>query len=374
MKRISIISILTILALVLCCACFGAAAEEAAPSPTPTLAPLETPGPDRLAGLQFVIEGPDERMPMTVSYGDFTDGKLKLEGLATGVYTVKEISPETLVTDYSFDAEKSVTTYTFIVTTGQETSAPLLNVYSTATPTATPTLTPTPAPTPEPPEFISIPVHKVWADNNNEDGNRPGSVTVYLNANGTPAASASLSADNGWSYTFTDLLRADIDGNEIEYTVSEQAVPMYRTSVNGYTITNTYERPTTSVSVRKVWDDNDNQAQIRPTSIHMRLSNGMVVVLSDANGWQAEVNDLPTIVNGESVQYSWTEQESLGYELVSETFDGTSTVFTNKLRERVTAQREDSPPQKGGNYLIIDEYSTPLGVAVTINHVGDCFE
>ncbi len=379
MKRNSILSILTILALVLCCACFGAMAEEAVPvetpSPTPTLEPLVTPGPERLAGLQFIIEGPDERMPMTVTYGELENGKLQLDDLAVGTYTVTEVKPEELLEDYTFDAENSTTTTTFTVTTGENTTASLMNVYETATPTVTPTLEPTPEPTPAPPETISVPVNKVWDDNNNADGNRPASVTVYLNANGAVAANAVLNAGNGWAHTFADLARTDADGNEIVYTVSEQSVPMYETSVAGYTITNRYVPETTSVSVEKIWNDNNNAAGFRPNSIYARLSNGMVVVLNEGNGWKATVSDLPTILNGQPVSYSWTEQESLGYEQESVSISGSTTIFTNKLRQRPEPmQGEKSPPKRGDNYLMIDDYGTPLGVNVTINHVGDCFE
>ncbi len=379
MKKISITLILTVLALVLCCACFGAMAEEPVvpeptPSPTPTLAPLETPAPDRLAGLQFLIEGPDERMPMTVTYADLTEGKLVLEGLATGTYTVTEISPEELLEDFTFVPEKSVTTLTFTVTAGENAVASLLNVYSTATPTVTPTLEPTPTPTPEPPEFVDVPVVKVWGDNNNADGNRPVSITVYLHANGTVIANAVLSEATGWEHTFTELPALDDAGAEIVYTISEQPVPMYETVINGYTITNNYVPETTQISVEKIWNDDNNKLGFRPKSLYMHLSNGMVIILNEGNGWKATVTDLPTILNGEPVVYTWIEQESLGYEMESCVVSGTTTTFTNKLRERSKDPGEKSPPKRGNPTIIIDEYGTPLGVNVTINHVGDCFE
>ena len=54
-----IISILSVLALVLCCAWIGAIAEEAE-EPV-----LVTPKPRELAGLTFIIDGPDPSMPRT---------------------------------------------------------------------------------------------------------------------------------------------------------------------------------------------------------------------------------------------------------------------------------------------------------------------
>ena len=37
---------------------------------------------------------------------------------------------------------------------------------------------------------------------------------------------------------------------------------------------------------------------------------------------------------------------------------------------------EDTPNDdtRGDSYLIIEDYGTPLGVDVVINHVGDCFD
>ena len=45
---------------------------------------------------------------------------------------------------------------------------------------------------------------------------------------------------------------------------------------------------------------------------------------------------------------------------------GNLTILTNTLRR--------TPGKPGEPYLIIEEYGTPLGVEVIINHVGDCFD
>ena len=372
-------TILCILALIVC-ACFGAFAEEAAgaeatPSPTPTLGPLVTPAPDELEGLQFIIEGPDERMPMTITYGDMEDGQFKLEDLAVGTYTVREVKPDELLKDYDFQEKESITEITIEVTEDGESKATLVNSYAKPTPTVTPTPVPTPEPTPAPPEMTSVPVTKIWEDNNNADGNRPDSITVYLNANGAPYATAKMNAAGGWTHTFTDLPRTDAEGKEIIYTVSEAAVPMYETSINGYTIINTYVPETTTVSVKKIWDDDGNQAKMRPKSIYCMLSDGTVVVLDESNGWSATVSGLPTVKNGEPVTYTWTEQETLGYVQAGAVTEGNTTTFINRLRKRPTPPEEtEVPPTRGTPYLIIEEYGTPLGVEVVINHVGDCYE
>ncbi len=353
------------LVIAICFMAFGAAAEE-----TATPEPLITPAPEELSSLTFVITGPDERMPMTVTYGELKDGKFEMEGLAPGSYTVTEVDPDKLLEDFTYDPDSSISSVTIEVTKEGTEAGVLKNVYATELPTATPTPVPTPVT-----RTKDIPVSKSWVDNNNQDGNRPSSVTVYLYADGVPVAQAVLNEGNGWAYTFRNVDQNDSSGREIVYTVGEEAVAMYTAEVNGYHIVNTYQPALTKASVRKIWDDQDNAVGFRPESIHVTLSNGTTVVLNQENGWSATVDNLPTVVNGEAVQYTWTEQEVLGYEAVSASRNGTETVFTNRLRQRdQLPERPDSPKKKGTNYIIISEYGTPLGVSVTINHVGDCFE
>jgi hypothetical protein len=244
----------------------------------------------------------------------------------------------------------------------------------TETPTPTPTVTPTPTPKPEP-KLTEIPVTKTWVDNDNRDGNRPKSIKVHLLADGVEIDSATLDAGNAWKHVFTGLKKTDAAGNEILYTITEDPVPWYETKISGYNITNTYKAPTTEVEVRKVWNDDDNRAGMRPLSIHMKLSNGMSVTLNESNGWYAKITGLPLIVKGKPVTYTWTEQEVLGYELESVKTKGTLTTFTNKILGRPKPpEGKKLPPTRGTPYVTFEEYGTPLGLEVLINHVGDCFD
>ncbi|MGC3218371.1 Cna B-type domain-containing protein, partial [Pseudomonas aeruginosa] len=80
---------------------------------------------------------------------------------------------------------------------------------------------------------------KTWNDNDNQDGKRPDSIVVNLLANGKKVASQEVTAANNWAYQFTDLPQYE-NGQLITYTVSEDAVDSYSTSINGYNITNSY--------------------------------------------------------------------------------------------------------------------------------------
>ena len=50
-------------------------------------------------------------------------------------------------------------------------------------------------------------------------------------------------------------------------------------------------------------------------------------------------------------------------------------VFTNALWTRPdTPTAGRTPKTTGETWYVFEEYDTPLGVEVTINHVGDCFD
>ena len=92
---------------------------------------------------------------------------------------------------------------------------------------------------------ISIPVTKVW----NGKGDHPASVKVRLLANGKEIASQLLSDANNWQYTFVNLERSK-DGQPIQYTVTEDAVPGFSSSISGdansgygFVFTNTKLKP-----------------------------------------------------------------------------------------------------------------------------------
>ena len=223
---------------------------------------------------------------------------------------------------------------------------------------------------------MDIPVIKTWNDNNNKDGNRPASITVHLFADGVEVASEQLTEATEWKYTFTGLPRLTEDGQKIVYTVTEDPVEWYEAEIHGFNIRNNYKPELTSVSVKKVWDDNNNSQNLRPASIAMTLSNGMVVILNAENGWTATIDNLPTRVNGQPVIYTWTEQKVLSYDLVGTETIGDLTIFTNRVWTRpdepTTSGKKPKTP--GTPEEIIEEYETPLGVEVIINHVGDCFD
>ncbi len=99
------------------------------------------------------------------------------------------------------------------------------------------------------------------------------------------------------------------------------------------------------------------------------------MILTQENGWQATITGLPKYADGKEIEYSWTEQEIVGYKQKSRTTNGNVTTFTNELVGiPQPPEGYKYPKAPGGNYAFFEEYPTALGVEVYINHVGDCFD
>lgn len=179
-------------------------------------------------------------------------------------------------------------------------------------------------PTPEPPATTTVSGKKIWKDNDNQDGKRPTSITVYLLADGEKVGSKSVTAKDDWTYEFTNLPKYHDDAL-IEYRVDEQKVDGYRTKIVGNNLVNTYKPATTAVSGKKIWKDNDNQDGKRPESIIVSLfANNKKVdekrVTAKSN-WTYRFADLPKYVDGQLIQYHVDEQKVAGYRTTIEGYD-----------------------------------------------------
>ena len=193
------------------------------------------------------------------------------------------------------------------------------------------------------PATLDITGTKTWNDSNNQDGKRPKSITVNLLANGRITATKTVTADDNWTYSFTNLPKY-ANGQEITYTVSELTVPGYTTTIDdNYNITNSYTPGQTSASVTKIWDDADNQDGKRPESITVALlANGTptnkTVTLTAANNWTQTITGLQEKADGEYITYTWTEVDvPEGYSLTGTSKNETVTTLTNTHTPELTS-------------------------------------
>src|SRR5699024_9574833 len=107
-------------------------------------------------------------------------------------------------------------------------------------------------------------------DNDDQDGIRPEYITVNLLANGEFIKNKQVDKISDWKYSFKDLPKYE-NGVEINYTITEDTVEGYSTSINGYDITNVYTTEETTVTATTFWDDNNNQDGKRPDQIEVQL-------------------------------------------------------------------------------------------------------
>ena len=167
-------------------------------------------------------------------------------------------------------------------------------------------------------DMIEIPVEKLWDDADNQDGLRTDRIKVQLYADGVPEGDAVILSDaNQWTYKWEKLEKNE-DGELIVYTVEEIDVPdgyqyvVTGNNIHGYVITNTHKTAETKVSVRKIWDDNDNQDGLRPEMITVLLladgeTTGKKVDLTAANDWTYTWDKLPVNKDGKAIQYTIKE-------------------------------------------------------------------
>lgn len=214
------------------------------------------------------------------------------------------------------------------------------------------------------PATVAITITKEWDDNSNQDGLRPEKIEGILYTRSgdsyTPVRTWSI-AGNTTEETHTTTitnLPAKANGNDIQYYVSEHAVPEYDTSAgdqetgpyfavgddNTITLTNTHPVSTVTYKVDLKWDDNDNVADKRPATVTVKLGDAYSVTLTVGdgntgitevassklpNGAQASWRDntltisgLPQFVNGEQQTYQGSVSDIDKY---SETITGFTT-------------------------------------------------
>ena len=237
--------------------------------------------------------------------------------------------------------------------------------------------------------ITQVQVNKVWNDNNNQDGLRPGDIEVELLKNGEGTGNTvTLNDGNNWTATF-DNLPINENGEKITYTVSEIKVDGYAVNItqngeNNFTITNTHTPGVTSVSVNKVWDDQDDQDGLRPESVVIELlKNGesldpqQTVTLNEENHWTGTFNNLPIKENGVEVEYTVREitqiegyettivDDSTGEEINNElaSVNGETTIATYATRSIVRATSENVEPKNftvTNTHIVEEEFDLAL--------------
>ena len=166
---------------------------------------------------------------------------------------------------------------------------------------------------------------------------RPTEITVRLFNDTVEVDSKIVTAVNGkWTYEFTNLPKYET-GHEndekylINYTIKEDPVKSYETTykqtINGFNIVNKHTPKLINISVKKIWNDDNNNDGKRPESITLRLFKGegtaktevktvtltRTAATTDSATWTYEFTDLPEKENGNKIIYTVTEDEVTDY-------------------------------------------------------------
>lgn len=186
-----------------------------------------------------------------------------------------------------------------------------------------------------------ITITKVWDDNGYKEKTRPNYVTLTLNGNDYNVApkdgDTNITSDE-WTLTIPNQAIYNENGDEIEYKVEEKAenVPAnYESSqVNDLTIKNTYVEPDEkeTITLRKVWDDNNNSENKRPEKVTFKISgltkNGTIDVTKNVSSKNAIDENTWEITNVELDKY---DKFGAPYEYTFEEVDNNSEYVVTNL-------------------------------------------
>ena len=203
-------------------------------------------------------------------------------------------------------------------------------------------------------EYVSIDVNKKFVDKDNIDKYRPGEVTVGLYSSKDSKefiTTIKLNESNGWKGSFTGLNKYDLETKAlIDYDVREINVDKnyndtYTSAKEGdkvtFDITNTlkYENVKTSVTAKKIWDDNDGKVGARESVTFELYKNGeptgITQIASDAEdvNWTVTFQDLQKYeADGTEIKYTVKEVTRLPhYAEPVYGNDGNVLTVTNKI-------------------------------------------
>ena len=198
-------------------------------------------------------------------------------------------------------------------------------------------------------ETVDVSGDKTWSDSDNQDGKRPERITIRLYANGVEVANKVVTAADNWHWNFSDLPKYE-DGQEIVYTITEDAIDGYTSTVSGSDVTNTYTPDKTTVSVTKSWQDKNDQDGKRPERITVKLfadgvETGKTLVLSKDNNWTASFGDLDVYKDGQRITYTIEEVKVDGYTTTISGDAVTGFVITNSTTTDTTPPGDNPPAE-----------------------------
>ena len=184
----------------------------------------------------------------------------------------------------------------------------------------------------------------------------PESITVILNRNGSPVDSKKVTAEDDWSYEFTNLPAYSEDGlTAYTYTVDEEPVAGYNKEVDGYDLINTKSEKI-EITGTKTW--RAPEGTDLPESITVILNrNGSPVdtkKVTAADDWSYEFTELPAYSEDGLTAYTYTVEEKPVEGYIT-TVSGTNLINTITSVKISKVDIADGEELEGATIQLIDK-------------------
>ena len=184
----------------------------------------------------------------------------------------------------------------------------------------------------------------------------PESITVILNRNDEPVARKKVTADDDWSYEFTELPAYSEDGSTAyTYTVDEEPVAGYNKEVDGYDLINTKSEKI-EITGTKTWRVPEGTKL--PESITVILNRNDEPVarkkVTAADDWSYEFTELPAYSEDGLTAYTYTVDEEPVEGYIT-TVSGTNLINTITSVKISKVDIDDGEELEGATIQLIDK-------------------
>lgn len=302
----------------------------------------------------------------TITISDVEEGLVQVEEIATANYKLQAVQN---------DGEGNYVIINEIDDPGRPSPTPPPQP-TTPTPTPadfTPTPSPSPTPTPSPsptPAQTSIVGYKVWDDQSNSAGQRPQYIIINLYGNNVLVTSIEVRAtgkeenESVWEYSFEGLPVYDLEGKEIEYTITEEKVDGYEIHYRGLNVFNVYITPTPSPTPSPTPTPTPS---LTPSAIPSPTPTPTITPT-------VSPTDSPTPSPQPTESPRETETPTPTPTITPTPTPTPTTDIVVNIPEVPPDEPQPEIPRKVWHLLHIEDYETALGGELLINHVGDCFD
>src|SRR5690625_1358572 len=197
------------------------------------------------------------------------------------------------------------------------------------------------------------------------NGNKELVDTGVVNGNESPT----------WTYSWVDVNEYDPYGRKYTFTIDEETVPPnYTKSIDGLTVTNTYDPEIISINVNKKWIGPEADSAYFKLVINDEEIDD-TLFLNEENDWSGSFGGLNKYdeVTGEEVSYSVNEVPIEGYSTERKESEKNKFTFTNTNNEtiEITVKKEWVGSKKDSVTIKLQVDGKKAGKEIELNEAND---